>query len=245
MAPQGDIACDRTLRDTPALTELRSDHVSAASIQYRCRPTAMNDLSNKRARHRPGKRLPRRPGTRLSAARGAPQSLVLAVRVRQHGDLSGDCSRARRCTCSRRCKCSISSWLSTVSSIGARGGPRSGAVLIRSWTPAQHGLAALAVALRHVVNGWLLTRTPTPSSPYLDSFVTWGSVDHDLDGRAARHRELAVLDRRRCRRSVAVFHLRALSDHGVVRRSISASWSAAISSGVANSQHSNAASRRR
>ena len=57
-----------------------------------------------------------------------------------------------------------------------KGRTEEGAVLIRSWTPAQHGLAALAVALATLVNGWLLTRSTDAVSPYLDSFVTWGSV---------------------------------------------------------------------
>jgi nicotinamide mononucleotide transporter len=57
-----------------------------------------------------------------------------------------------------------------------RGRSESGEVLIRSWTPAQHALAALAVAAATLVNGWLLTRGTDAVAPYLDSFVTWGSV---------------------------------------------------------------------
>src|SRR5262249_44628032 len=57
----------------------------------------------------------------------------------------------------------------------SRGRTSDGEVAIRSWTPAQHGMAALAVVVATVLNGWLLTGTPAVA-PYLDSFVTWGSV---------------------------------------------------------------------
>jgi nicotinamide mononucleotide transporter len=48
-------------------------------------------------------------------------------------------------------------------------------VLIRTWSPTQHALAAAGVAVAALVNGWLLTHTDA-AAPYLDSFVTWGSV---------------------------------------------------------------------
>src|SRR5688500_7734132 len=48
-------------------------------------------------------------------------------------------------------------------------------VLIRTWTLRQHALAALAVSVATVLNGWLLGHTDA-AAPYLDSFVTWASV---------------------------------------------------------------------
>ena len=48
-------------------------------------------------------------------------------------------------------------------------------VLIRAWSPAQHLLAAAGVVVASLVNGWLLAHTDA-AAPYLDSFVTWGSV---------------------------------------------------------------------
>jgi nicotinamide mononucleotide transporter len=49
-------------------------------------------------------------------------------------------------------------------------------VLIRTWTMRQHAMAALAVAIATVVNGWLLVEHTDAAAPYLDSFVTWSSV---------------------------------------------------------------------
>jgi nicotinamide mononucleotide transporter len=49
-------------------------------------------------------------------------------------------------------------------------------VLIRTWTVQQHMLAALAVAVATVINGWLLAGHTDSVAPYLDSFVTWASV---------------------------------------------------------------------
>jgi len=49
-------------------------------------------------------------------------------------------------------------------------------VLIRTWTLRQHALAALAVAAATVLNGWFLASQTDAAAPYLDSFVTWGSV---------------------------------------------------------------------
>jgi nicotinamide mononucleotide transporter len=48
-------------------------------------------------------------------------------------------------------------------------------VLIRTWSPTQHLLAAAGVVVASLVNGWLLAHTDA-AAPYLDSFVTWGSV---------------------------------------------------------------------
>ncbi|HEY8537256.1 MAG TPA: nicotinamide riboside transporter PnuC [Steroidobacteraceae bacterium] len=49
-------------------------------------------------------------------------------------------------------------------------------VLIRVWTARQHAVAALAIAAATVLNGWLLATQTDAAAPYLDSFVTWGSV---------------------------------------------------------------------
>lgn len=56
-----------------------------------------------------------------------------------------------------------------------RGRTESGDVLIRSWSPLQHAAAAGSVLVATAVNGWLLSDTDAVA-PYLDSFVTWGSV---------------------------------------------------------------------
>lgn len=48
-------------------------------------------------------------------------------------------------------------------------------VLIRTWSPTQHALAVTGVVVASLVNGWLLAHTDA-AAPYLDSFVTWGSV---------------------------------------------------------------------
>lgn len=48
-------------------------------------------------------------------------------------------------------------------------------VLIRTWSPTQHALAAVGVVIAALLNGWLLAHTDA-AAPYLDSFVTWGSV---------------------------------------------------------------------
>jgi nicotinamide mononucleotide transporter len=56
-----------------------------------------------------------------------------------------------------------------------RGQSESGEVMIRSWTVNQHAMAFIAVIAATVVNGWLLRGTDA-AAPYLDSFVTWGSV---------------------------------------------------------------------
>lgn len=58
-----------------------------------------------------------------------------------------------------------------------RGGrTRTGALAIRSWSARQHALAAALVAAAAFINGWLLVRYTDAAAPYIDSFVTWGSV---------------------------------------------------------------------
>jgi nicotinamide mononucleotide transporter len=49
-------------------------------------------------------------------------------------------------------------------------------VLIRTWTYERHALAAAAVVIATLINGWLLARHTDAVAPYLDSFVTWSSV---------------------------------------------------------------------
>lgn len=57
-----------------------------------------------------------------------------------------------------------------------RGRTEEQGVLIRTWTIRQHLLAALAVAAATIANGWILDTQTNAAAPYLDSFVTWGSV---------------------------------------------------------------------
>jgi nicotinamide mononucleotide transporter len=57
-----------------------------------------------------------------------------------------------------------------------RGRTSEGKVVIRSWTPARHAIAVMTVLAATAVNGWLLIRYTNAAAPYLDSFVTWGSV---------------------------------------------------------------------
>ena len=57
-----------------------------------------------------------------------------------------------------------------------RGRTAEGEVLIRSWTPTVHATVAIAVVAASVVNGWLLAHYTDAAAPYVDSFVTWGSV---------------------------------------------------------------------
>jgi nicotinamide mononucleotide transporter len=56
-----------------------------------------------------------------------------------------------------------------------RGRTDSGDVLIRQWRAPQHAGALLVVIVATMVNGWLL-RHSDAAMPYVDSFVTWGSV---------------------------------------------------------------------
>lgn len=57
-----------------------------------------------------------------------------------------------------------------------KGRTAEGEVVIRSWTPAWHAMVAVAVVAASVVNGWLLAHYTNAAAPYVDSFVTWGSV---------------------------------------------------------------------
>ncbi|HEY4366876.1 MAG TPA: nicotinamide riboside transporter PnuC [Steroidobacteraceae bacterium] len=57
-----------------------------------------------------------------------------------------------------------------------KGRTTEGEVEIRSWTPRQHLLAAASVVVASLINGWLLTENTHAVAPYVDSFVTWGSV---------------------------------------------------------------------
>ena len=57
-----------------------------------------------------------------------------------------------------------------------RGRTQDGELAILSWSVAQHAVAAVLVALATLVNGWLLVRYTDAAAPWLDSFVTWGSV---------------------------------------------------------------------
>jgi nicotinamide mononucleotide transporter len=57
-----------------------------------------------------------------------------------------------------------------------KGRTAEGEVVIRSWQPAWHAMVAAAVVAASVVNGWLLTHYTNAAAPYIDSFVTWGSV---------------------------------------------------------------------
>lgn len=56
-----------------------------------------------------------------------------------------------------------------------KGRTEKGDVLIRQWSLRQHVAAIAAVLVATLVNGWLLSRTDAVM-PYVDSFVTWGSV---------------------------------------------------------------------
>jgi nicotinamide mononucleotide transporter len=57
-----------------------------------------------------------------------------------------------------------------------RGRTQEGELAIQSWRPSQHLTAAAFVAAATLVNGWLLARHTGAVAPWLDSFVTWGSV---------------------------------------------------------------------
>jgi nicotinamide mononucleotide transporter len=57
-----------------------------------------------------------------------------------------------------------------------RGKTEESGVLIRTWSMKQHVLAAAAVVAATIVNGWFLATYTQAAAPYLDSFVTWGSV---------------------------------------------------------------------
>lgn len=57
-----------------------------------------------------------------------------------------------------------------------RGRTESGEVRIESWTVNQHVAVAVLVMMATASNGWALARWTDSPAPYLDSFVTWGSV---------------------------------------------------------------------
>jgi nicotinamide mononucleotide transporter len=57
-----------------------------------------------------------------------------------------------------------------------KGRSEEGEVLIRSWGMPQHLLAAAFIVAATLVNGWLLDERTDAVAPYVDSFVTWGSV---------------------------------------------------------------------
>jgi nicotinamide mononucleotide transporter len=57
-----------------------------------------------------------------------------------------------------------------------KGRTAEGEVVVRSWTPARHAIAAAAVVAASAVNGWVLAQYTDAAAPYVDSFVGWGSV---------------------------------------------------------------------
>jgi nicotinamide mononucleotide transporter len=57
-----------------------------------------------------------------------------------------------------------------------RGRTEAGDVRIESWTVNQHVMVALLVIIASALNGWALARWTDSPAPYLDSFVTWGSI---------------------------------------------------------------------
>ena len=57
-----------------------------------------------------------------------------------------------------------------------RGRTQSGELAIQSWRASRHAAAALVVIAATALNGWLLIRYTDAASPWLDSFVTWGSI---------------------------------------------------------------------
>ncbi len=57
-----------------------------------------------------------------------------------------------------------------------RGQTDAGDVRIESWTVSRHVTVAALVIIVSAINGWALSRWTDSPAPYLDSFVTWGSV---------------------------------------------------------------------
>lgn len=57
-----------------------------------------------------------------------------------------------------------------------RGQSDKGDLMIARWTWRQHALAALFLLVATAINAWALQFVQTARSPWLDSFVTWGSV---------------------------------------------------------------------
>ena len=57
-----------------------------------------------------------------------------------------------------------------------KGRTAAGEVVIRSWPLVWHAPVAVAVVAASAVNGWVLAHYTDAAAPYLDSFITWGSV---------------------------------------------------------------------
>ncbi|MBM0103209.1 nicotinamide mononucleotide transporter [Steroidobacter sp. S1-65] len=57
-----------------------------------------------------------------------------------------------------------------------RGRTESGDVRIESWSVNQHVTVAVLVIIASALNGWALSRWTDSPAPFLDSFVTWGSI---------------------------------------------------------------------
>lgn len=57
-----------------------------------------------------------------------------------------------------------------------RGQAEAGAVRVESWTVNRHVMVTLLVIIASAANGWALSRWTDSPAPYLDSFVTWGSI---------------------------------------------------------------------
>lgn len=57
-----------------------------------------------------------------------------------------------------------------------RGRTESGDVRIDSWTVNQHVMVVALVIIASALNGWALSRWTDSPAPYVDSFVTWGSI---------------------------------------------------------------------
>lgn len=57
-----------------------------------------------------------------------------------------------------------------------KGRSEQGEVLIRSWGMREHAVAAVLIVVATALNGWLLAGHTDAAAPYMDSFVTWGSV---------------------------------------------------------------------
>lgn len=57
-----------------------------------------------------------------------------------------------------------------------RGRDSRGEMAIVSWPVGRHALGAAFVIAASVINGWLLAHYSEAQAPYVDAFVTWGSV---------------------------------------------------------------------
>ena len=124
--------------------------------------------------------------SRVSAARCAPQSAVLAVRVRQHGDLS----RAVRAGGAVHAVALQVFYLvmAVYGFIDWRKRPDGGrrGVLIRTWTSRQHVIAAVARRGRDARQR-LAARGQHRCGRAVSRFLRHlGQRGHDLDGRASR-----------------------------------------------------------